>query len=502
MSFKKTMIVYRKELMEVLRDRRTLFTTFLLPVILYPVLIIGFNAIMSRQMGVLEQTEATIAVRDSVNNPVSQRILQDIGSIENYDFIPAADNAQELYLAKDIQSIITIRDSLNASGLRTYHVYVQYDAADELSTMLYSKMRDALIQTEKGLIEDELQISGINPELLNLIDVRKRDTADSQKKMGMILGRFLPYIMIIMLLTGASVVAADLVAGEKERKTLETLLVAGVSRIDVVIGKYLTIITLAMANLIINLFSISFSMRYMLSQVGLDLAGVGMPIKAIFILLAAMLPLATLFAAILLSISTFSRNMKEARTYEQPILMVSMILAMISFLPAIELNGLMALIPIVNIALLFKAVMINDYQLSHLLITIFSTLILDVIAIWATIKLFSTEGILFRSDDDSGSIKGIKKNKARFFSPYNGLVYFTIALLLLYYLGSYLQSKDLGSGLLQTQIFVILLPVLFVLKILRLPPKKVLRLQPPRFKEIWSHLSPSQQPSWWRFWLK
>jgi len=484
MSFKKTMIVYRKELMEVLRDRRTLFTTFLLPVILYPVLIIGFNAIMSRQMGVLEQTEATIAVRDSVNNPVSQRILQDIGSIENYDFIPAADNAQELYLAKDIQSIITIRDSLNASGLRTYHVYVQYDAADELSTMLYSKMRDALIQTEKGLIEDELQISGINPELLNLIDVRKRDTADSQKKMGMILGRFLPYIMIIMLLTGASVVAADLVAGEKERKTLETLLVAGVSRIDVVIGKYLTIITLAMANLIINLFSISFSMRYMLSQVGLDLAGVGMPIKAIFILLAAMLPLATLFAAILLSISTFSRNMKEARTYEQPILMVSMILAMISFLPAIELNGLMALIPIVNIALLFKAVMINDYQLSHLLITIFSTLILDVIAIWATIKLFSTEGILFRSDDDSGSIKGIKKNKARFFSPYNGLVYFTIALLLLYYLGSYLQSRDLGSGLLQTQFFVILLPVLLVLKILRLPSKKVLRLQPPRFKEI------------------
>jgi len=183
MSFKKTMIVYRKELMEVLRDRRTLFTTFLLPVILYPVLIIGFNAIMSRQMGVLEQTEATIAVRDSVNNPVSQRILQDIGSIENYDFIPAADNAQELYLAKDIQSIITIRDSLNASGLRTYHVYVQYDAADELSTMLYSKMRDALIQTEKGLIEDELQISGINPELLNLIDVRKRDTADSQIRM-------------------------------------------------------------------------------------------------------------------------------------------------------------------------------------------------------------------------------------------------------------------------------------------------------------------------------
>jgi sodium transport system permease protein len=295
---------------------------------------------------------------------------------------------------------------------------------------------------------------------------------------------FLPYIMIIMLLTGASVVAADLVAGEKERKTLETLLVAGVGRKEVVIGKYLTIISLGMLNLVVNLFSISFSLRYMLSQSGLDMSGASMPLKAIFILLAAMLPLATLFAAILLSISTFSRNMKEARTYEQPIMMVSMIMAMISFLPAIEMSNLMALIPVVNIALLFKAVMINDYQISHLVITIVSTVILDVLAIWATIRLFNTEGILFRSDDDGGSIKGIKKNKASFFNPYNGLVYYTLALLLLYYLGSYLQKADLGKGLVQTQILIIALPVLLILRFLKLKSNEVLRLKTPKLKEM------------------
>ncbi|MDD3104208.1 MAG: CPBP family glutamic-type intramembrane protease, partial [Candidatus Cloacimonetes bacterium] len=334
----------------------------------------------------------------------------------------------------------------------------------------------------------ELQLSGINPEIMNLVDVRRLNTADSQKMMGKVLGMILPYIMIIMLLSGASVVAADLVAGEKERKTLETLLVAGVDRRDIVIGKYLTIITLGMINLIVNLFSISFSMQYMLSQAGLDLAGAGMPIKAIFILLAAMLPLATLFSAILLSISTFSRNMKEARTYEQPLLMVSMILAMISFLPAIEMNNLLALIPIINIALLFKAVMLNDYQLSHLLLTILSTVVLDVIAIWATIKLFNTEGILFRSEDDGSSIKSIKKgvskSKKVFFTPYNGMIYFVLALLLLFYLGSYLQGRDLGSGLLMTQIFVILLPVLLILKIFKFPIKETLRLKAPKLKEV------------------
>ena len=484
MNFKKVMIVYRKEMMEVLRDKRTLFTTLLLPVILYPVLIVGFNAIMTRQTGVLAERGATVAVMDSVQNEISTRILDSLTSIENFTFIPAGANAQELYESKDIQGIVTIRDSLDANGLRVYHSYIQYDAATERGTLTYNKISGKIKETGGALIEEQLSSMGVNPEVMNLVEVRQRDSSDSQKKMGMLLGMFLPYIMIIMLLAGASVVAADLVAGAKERKTLETLLVAGVGRKEVVIGKYLTIITLGMLNLIVNLFSISFSLRYMLSQSGLDMAGAEMPIKAILILLAAMLPLATLYAALLLSLSTFSRNMKEARTYEQPIMMVSMILAMISFLPAIEMSNLMALIPVVNIALLFKAVMINDYQISHLLITIISTVVLDVLAIWGTIKLFNTEGILFRSDDDSGSLKGLKKNKAGFFSPYNGVVYYSFALLLLYYLGSYLQGQDLARGLVLTQLLIIALPVFILIRMLKLDGNEVLRLKAPRLKEV------------------
>jgi sodium transport system permease protein len=480
MNSKKVMIVYRKELMEVLRDKRTLFTTLLLPVILYPLLIVGFNAIMARQTGVLEQKSASVAVQDSVMNATSMAIIENLAEIENYTILPAAGNAQALYENRDIQAIVSISDSLTAGGLTAYHIYIQYDTANEQSRTVYSKLKEQLAESEKALMQEQLQLRGVPTDLMNILDVRQIDTASSQRKMGMILGMFLPYIMIIMLLTGASVVAADLVAGEKERKTLETLLVSGIGRLEIVIGKYLTIITLAMLNLVINLFSISFSMRYMLSQAGMDMSGASLPLKSIFILLAAMLPLATLFAAILLSLSTFSRNMKEARTYEQPLMMVSMMMAMISFLPAIEMSNLMALIPVINIALLFKAVMIEEYQISHLLITIGSTLVLDVFAIWATIKLFKTESILFRSDDDSSGIKAIKKNKASFFNPYNGIVYFSLALLLLYYLGSYWQGQDLWRGLLNTQLFIIALPVLLVLRILKMNAREVLRLKAPK----------------------
>ncbi|MCK9335528.1 MAG: ABC transporter permease [Candidatus Cloacimonetes bacterium] len=480
MNSKKVMIVYRKELMEVLRDKRTLFTTLLLPVILYPLLIVGFNAIMARQTGVLEKKSASVAVQDSVMNPVSMAIIEKLAEVENYTILPAAGNAQSLYENKDIQAIVSISDSLTASGLTTYQVYIQYDTANEQSMTVYSRLKDKLAESKNDLLHEQLELRGVHTDVMEILDVRPIDTASSQRKMGMILGMFLPYIMIIMLLTGASVVAADLVAGEKERKTLETLMVSGVGRLEIVIGKYLTIITLAMLNLVVNLFSISFSMRYMLSQAGMDMSGASLPLKSIFILLAAMLPLATLFSAILLSLSTFSRNMKEARTYEQPLMMVSMIMAMISFLPAIEMSNLMALIPVINIALLFKAVMIEEYQISHLLITIGSTLILDVFAIWATIKLFKTESILFRSDDDSGGVKAIKKNKASFFSPYNGIVYFSIALLLLYYLGSYWQTQDLWQGLLKTQIIIIALPVLLIIRMLKLKSRDVLRLKAPK----------------------
>nr|HPH93964.1 ABC transporter permease subunit/CPBP intramembrane protease [Candidatus Cloacimonas sp.] len=318
-------------------------------------------------------------------------------------------------------------------------------------------------------------------DFLNLIDIRERDTSSAQKKMGMFLGMFLPYIIIMMLFAGASIVAADLVAGEKERKTLETLLVSSVGRLEIVCGKYLTIITLAMLNMIVNLFSISFSLRFMLANQNTEMAGVSLPLNAILILLIAMIPLATLFAAILLSISTFSRNIKEARSYEQPLLIIAMLLGMVSFFPAIEISNLLALIPVVNIALLFKAVLINEYALSHILITIFSTLFLDLIAILITIKLFQTESVLFRTEEESGGWKVLKRKPKTFFNPYNGIFYFSIALIVLYYLGSYWQVKDLFSGLIQTEIIIIALPVLLILKLLRLKPKEVLRLKTPKW---------------------
>ncbi|HRY83867.1 MAG TPA: ABC transporter permease subunit/CPBP intramembrane protease [Candidatus Cloacimonadota bacterium] len=483
MNFKKVVTVYQKELLEMLRDKRTLFTTILLPVILYPLIFIGFSSLMSRQTVKLEEKGATIAVADSVLSPASALISKELKGIEFFTLLPYNKDSEGMYKDKRVQAIVTIRDSLTLDGIRTYKVSIKFDKSSEQGQMLIAKVNKAMQQAEKQLVETELSSLGLNPQIINIVDIHEKDTSSAQKKVGMILGMILPYLLIILLISGAAVVAADLVAGEKERHTLETLLVSAAHRTEIVLGKYLTIITIAMINVLVNLISLFFSAKYMAAQGGMETSGVKLPLDGFLILFLALIPLATLFAAVLLSISTFSRNMKEARSYEQPILTVSMLLAMISFFPAFELNNLMALIPIINISLLFKAVMIGEYQLRHLWITIGSTLVLDVIAIWTTIKLFNSEKVLFRTDDDS-SLKNVRKDKRTFFNSYYGLIYFVIALLLLFYLGGAWQKADLGKGLVQTQLLLILLPVLLVLRVLKLNPKETLRLKAPKLQEI------------------
>lgn len=483
MNFKKALIVYRKEMLEMLRDKRAIFATFIIPLVLYPLLFIGFGFIMSRQTEILEERGANIAVMDSVGTEISAQIMENLKGIENFTLLPWDKSTQTLMNEGELQAVVSITDSTTTHGYQVYKVQVKYDSSKERNQLVYGKIRESVARSKEQSISAELQKRDLDPELMNLINVEAFDIASAQKRLGSYLGMIMPYIMIMMLVAGAASVASDIVAGEKERRTLETLLVSSAQRKELVLGKYLTIITAAMANLIVNLFSMGFSMQYMLGSQELAMGITQMPITGFLILLAAMIPLATLFAAVLMSISTFSRNNKEAGSYLQPVMLISMLLGMISFIPSIEINNLLAWVPVVNIALLFKAVLINEYQISHLLITIGSTIALDVAAIWLTIKLFNTESILFRTDEDS-SLKHARKQKGVLFNGLNGLIYFALMLVLMYYLGSYLQGKDLLTGLIQTQVLIIALPPLLILKIFKLKNKEILRLKSPRIREL------------------
>lgn len=487
MNFKKVRKIYIKELLEVYRDKRTLFSTILLPLILYPVLFIGVSSIMTRQTIKMEEEVKVIAIENfaayqDYDNEELNYIVENIQQkFEENDKIRIYNGTTEIdSLLKDgiIHAVIKL-DSISFVAPQTYYFEYKYDGSDDKSSIALRDIKTIIGDFEKDVLKVRLsKITDLaeDDHFLNPLsqEAKMTNVASTQQMMGMILGRILPYLLIMLLISGGAVVATDLVAGEKERKTLETLLVSAVSRNEIVLGKFLTIVTASLINVFVNMFSMYFSFRHIMSQAGASMLGADIPLSAFGWIGLSLLPLISLFSAILLIISTYSRNMKEARSYESPILLVSMMLAMVSMFPGFEMNKGLALVPIVNISLLFKEIMLTGVNFVHFGITVGSTIILNIIAITMTIKVFASEKVLFRTQTET-SFAGLKKNKKQFFNPGIGFVFYLIMMGLLYYIGFGWQQSAIVNGVIdqealmmaviKTQVFVIGLPVLLLVNL-------------------------------------
>ncbi len=476
MNFKKILTIYKKEMLDILRDKRTVLSAIVVPIILYPLLIIGMSSLMSRQEQKIENQSATIYIDNQVKDNNSAKITEALASAKNIQIMNEVDDPFALLDENLVKAVLTISDSISDTGYQIIKVKISYNASDEKATSLFSQINKVIQEVKDDIVGERLKEINIASDILNAVEVLEDNVAPPEQMFGFFIGKILPYLLIMMIISSGAVVASDLVAGEKERGTLETILVSAAYRNELVFGKYLTIITISFITIFLNLFSMYISIQHMLSQSGLELENVDLPIGNFALILVAMLPLVTLIAAILLSISTFSRNIKEAQSYQMPLMLVGMMAAMISMFPAFELNVGMALIPIVNIALLFKDIMMNNFNLNLFLIVVGSTLFLDLIAIYFSVNLFNNESILFRTSDEK-SLKFWGKGSKNVFSEQFMTLYFIAILVIFYYIGSRWQMENITMGLIKSQLIIIALPVLLILRFSKSDIKKSLRLQ-------------------------
>lgn len=471
MNIKKIIIVYRKELLDILRDRRTIITSIVIPLVLYPLIIIGSSSLMSRQQTKIEEQISIIAYIDSVQNKESIKLGEILRNADKLQILENNDDYRFLIKEKIISSALVLTDSVS-DGYHNYLANIYYDKTNDNSDISRKRISNAIYQFEKDIVQERLAAFNVQTSMLNVIEKKEHNLAHSEKMLGYFLAMFLPYLLIVVSISGGALAATDLIAGEKERGTLETLLVSSAKRVELIIGKYLTVLTVSIISFVLNLFSITISARHLISQTGSsEIMRLSLPFSSILIMFLIMLPLISFFSAILLSISAFSRNMKEAKSYESPLLIVSMMAAMITFFPGFKLNYGIALIPVVNVALLFKQIMIGDFSWSLFLVVIGSTIALDILAISYAVNLFKRENILFRTAPISRRKAGKKA-----LSPQIAFLVFIAIILLLYYVGSSWQIKNLMNGLIKTEIFLILLPVILLLRIFKLDKKETLRL--------------------------
>ncbi len=299
-----------------------------------------------------------------------------------------------------VEGVLILPSAGIVPGDSTAEVEMLVDNSRELSAGIERGMEHRFKRIGRAMSREML--SEINaPE--NVLDPFKwsiSNVASSEKMGGMILGSFLPYMMILFTLMGGMYAAMDVTAGEKERSTLETLLVSPVSRFEVAAGKFLTVMTISLATALISLLSIAFWAAYGLTMLAgpevLDQLNFTLDPTKILLAALLLLPLAAFFASVQMTISIFARTVREAQTYLSPLMMVVIIPAMMSMLPGTESSASIIWIPVVNVSLLTKEILTGSVEMQNLLITFLSSSIYALIGIVITMKVFEREQVLFR----------------------------------------------------------------------------------------------------------
>ena len=384
--------ILRRELRDVLRDRRTLFTMLVLPVLLYPALMLGFSSLAkSRVEELKEQTYPVMITVDG--EPLVREGLPPSGSlaarllrVKRFSFTVVSDpraavERGDILLACEIPS--DLEERLRAR--QEVRLEPLHRSADESSRVVWRAFKDAVLayRTERVPL---------------VIDAETGDQSTPEQKGGHLFGGMLTMMVIMMAMTGAFYPALDVAAGEKERGTLETLLLSPVSRVELVAGKYLTVLAVAVFAALMNLGSMALTFSgfsTMISQVDGSLRFSISPL-AFAVIVVGLVIMAALFSAICLAVSTFARTYKEGQAYLTPALLLVMPLAMIGLLPNMQLDTSLAVIPVANMALLMKALLVGNFPGPEIVITLVTCLGCAFAALLWTASLFNREEVLFR----------------------------------------------------------------------------------------------------------
>jgi sodium transport system permease protein len=235
--------------------------------------------------------------------------------------------------------------------------------------------------------------------LLEPIVLEKINTADSRENWGEKIGGMLPYLLFILCLQGAMAPATDIGAGEKERGTLETLLISPIERNKIVLGKFLTIGFAGTMTALITVASMAL-WGIVLSQ--------GMALKFVadfmgqigiidFVLIFLMLvPVVSIFAAVLLSISIYAKSFKEAQSYMVPLVFLVIVPVVMALMPGVELKGGWAWVPLTNVALAMKELVKGTMDYFQLIAIFGSTMVIAGAALAFCVYWFKQEKVLFR----------------------------------------------------------------------------------------------------------
>jgi len=395
--------IYLKDMKEVLRDRKTLVFMVLLPTLVVPVLMNVMIGFISRVEKKARTETLTYAIFGAEFLPeLADAFTREKGfekvSISTPEAIESAISEDQIKFGLVIPE--AVREQFESGNQVAVDLY--YDNAS-VASRAKERAGKVIQEVGKRWRSNRLDRLGLDSaekqeNLLNPITIEEHGTANMREVLGERLGGMLPYLFIIFCFMGAMYPAIDIGAGEKERGTLETLLLAPIRRYQAVLGKFLVIFTTGVTAALLSLTGIGF----MLATKGQQVTGpLGEVIKSVSVVhlvwIAAMLiPTAAMFASLLLSVSIYAKSFKEASAYCGPLNFLVILPAIIAILPGVELDWIWAMVPVTNISLAIKELVKGTMNYHMLAVILGSSFIIAGALLVFCTKWFEREEVLFR----------------------------------------------------------------------------------------------------------
>ena len=380
-------LVFSKEIRELLRDRKTLFFMIALPILIFP-LIFGAMAYFTTQA--FEKAESKVLKYAVVNPQYAAEISDELAASPQFEQIIIGDNDDYAQLIKNdrVDFVVVMPDNYSSNVLSSGQLEITLYLNDAGLNLVYNRV-NSIVQN----YATQYQTAAFTTLGVSSKQQHQRES------WGEKIGGMLPYLLFILCFQGAMFPATDIAAGEKERGTLETLLISPIDRTKIVLGKFLTIACAGVTTALITVVSMAvwgivlsrgFAMQFVadfMSQIGiLD-----------FVLMFLMLiPLVAIFASILLSISIYARSFKEAQSYMGPLVIFVVIPVMVALLPGVELKGGWAWVPLTNVALAMKELVKGTMDYFQLIAIFGSTALIAVLLLGFCVYWFKQEKVLFR----------------------------------------------------------------------------------------------------------
>ncbi len=392
--------IYKKELARIFKDKKMIFSVFLLPVLIMVGIMALVGNLATRQVEDIENHRSIVYM---INEPDSfstfleaadlnmeVNTIKTDGERENVmDFLRNGDADLLIEFPENFDSMIQeYQTGDEVPQIKTY-----YNPSEDYSSSAYELISNQTLEAYRQTLLSQ-RVADMNGIQIFTVNSDNKDmiVQDDQKASGKALGMMLPYFITILLFAGAMGIGTDMIAGEKERGTMASLLVTPVKRKSIVLGKVFALMTISGISSVIYIVVMGATFPKILGgDSGLDIEITPEQIVMIGILLVA---IAFLYSAIVILISVFARDLKEASTYITPAYMVVLVIGMMTMFTTSEAGMKDYLIPFYNTALALKGILTSEVTMAQYGVTLVMTLVLGGILTAVIAKAFGSEKVM------------------------------------------------------------------------------------------------------------